>query len=256
MRRVFRKILMTLAICGYMILGGLGASASIAAPNPDPTTSDTLVVDQSVISDGQFVFGPNAADLNVAAYLASINSPFLPYADIITTECAYASVNPRVVLAMLEMRANRVTGKTLGESPTALTQEVRELCLNLATAFYEHLYTYGTRSGGLARQECQVATLDARIRVDASSGTYAIVKTLALDTSAADVEHAMSEQGFSAMFRTLFPETDPLDDSNNINPTSLPPNDLLQFPFPVGSTWWSTAPITGMAIHMDLPIPR
>ena len=58
---------------------------------------------QDILSDGQFVFGPNVGQFDVAAYLQAKGSPLAGYADLITGWCAYASVNPRVVLTCLEV---------------------------------------------------------------------------------------------------------------------------------------------------------
>jgi hypothetical protein len=44
--------------------------------------------------------------------------------------------------------------------------------------------------------------------------------------------------GFVDIYQRLFPDDDPLDPSNQIAAPTAPPADLLQFPFPVGATWW------------------
>jgi murein DD-endopeptidase MepM/ murein hydrolase activator NlpD len=42
---------------------------------------------------------------------------------------------------------------------------------------------------------------------------------------------------FGGAFGFFFPETDPLDSSNNLEPETVPPDDYFQFPFPLNATW-------------------
>ena len=57
-----------------------------------------------MISDGQFVWGPNVGTFEVYSFLENLDSPLLPYADDITVWAAYTSINPRVLLTVLELR--------------------------------------------------------------------------------------------------------------------------------------------------------
>ncbi|MGB6896688.1 MAG: LamG-like jellyroll fold domain-containing protein, partial [Dehalococcoidia bacterium] len=53
---------------------------------------------------------------------------------------------------------------------------------------------------------------------------------------------ASNPDGFASVFGAMFPETDPIDGSNQIDPPGPPPVDLLQFPFPLGATWYFNGP--------------
>ena len=98
-------------------------SSSIASS----TLSNSLLINlQDILSEGQFVFGPNANSFDIHEYLGKINSPLLQYADLIEEECAYASVNPRVVLTLIEMQSGLVTGKLKNYYPNETAKETLE----------------------------------------------------------------------------------------------------------------------------------
>ncbi|HJX41112.1 MAG TPA: hypothetical protein VJ345_06575, partial [Anaerolineales bacterium] len=100
---------------------------------------------QPVVSDGQFVWGPNAADFDPRAYLQGRASPLLPYADHLALWADYSSVNPQVLLAVLEIQLGWVN--SIGPSVTAdqIRDQIESTAMDLAMAFYEHLYIWGAR---------------------------------------------------------------------------------------------------------------
>ncbi len=65
---------------------------------------------QPLVSDGMFVWGPNVEGFDLAAYLEATNSPLAPHAEELALWSSYASVNPQVLLAVLEVRYGLVSG--------------------------------------------------------------------------------------------------------------------------------------------------
>jgi murein DD-endopeptidase MepM/ murein hydrolase activator NlpD len=204
-----------------------------------------------LISDGQFVWGPNAAGFDPHAYLQSRGSPLLPYAEHLALWSDYSSVNPQVVLAVLEVQLGWVSSLTASVAPGQVESQIETTAMELAAAFYEHLYIWGAR-----RPEGQSPPAGPLILFDngtaqlldpaTSSGSYAIARVLgsgpAQDGLQAQAVTAGETERFTQVFGSLFPAVDLLDESNQITPQAAPPSDLLQFPFPLGATWVASGP--------------
>ncbi len=205
-----------------------------------------------LLADGQFVWGPNVGDFDVRNYLESIGSHLEPYSDEIEIWARYTTVNPKVLLTVLELQHGYVGSSSDDLSSETIRETIESTSMELAVAFYEHLHTWGTRKSPEDQTDTDlypvVVYLDgtaAQLSPDHSSGSFAIAATLAATTDMTTWLKQVStqyESGFTSVFSSLFPETDPLDNSNNINPPNLPPNDLFQFPFPMGATWRYAGP--------------
>lgn len=212
-----------------------------AEPAPTPSYSHA-----DLISNSQFVYGPAGRAFDTTGYLARRNSALLTSASEIEAWCGYASVNPQVVLTLLEMDGARVTqAARTGSSPPAGSVPVGDMVTRLAERFYAHLYQYGERAAfGPAGPGPTVALTDGAtfaVGLSVSSATYAIVDMLAETLSPAEFEQAIdpaNAEGFAATWARLFPGSDPLEASISITPEGAPPADLFQFPFPIGQTWW------------------
>src|SRR4030067_859472 len=61
------------------------------------------------VSNGEFVGGPNVGDFDIQAFLQNRDSPLAPYAQDVALWASYSSVNPRLLLAVLEFRYGLVT---------------------------------------------------------------------------------------------------------------------------------------------------
>jgi hypothetical protein len=202
---------------------------------------------QPVISDGQFVWGPNAADFDPHAYLQARASPLLPYSDHLALWADYSSVNPQVLLAVLEINLGWVTSIDPSVTADQIRDQIESTAMDLAMAFYEHLYIWGAR-----RPQSQSAPAAGPVILfddgfaqlldpATSSGSYAVARVLGSGPPAeglqAQAAAADGTQGFDQVFGSLFPGEDPLDASNQITALAAPPADLLQLPFPLGATW-------------------
>ena len=180
----------------------------------------------------------------MANFLTERASPLLPYANIVEVNASYAGINPRVLITVLEVRYGLVSDlpETLGAERLATLIEETSMALHLA--FYEHLYQWGSRADPAVNQaQPSIALADGvslQVASGTSSGSYALASVLGEELPSAQAEPMISadtQGGFGAVFTDFFPDVDPLDISNDINPEDLPPGDLLQFPFPLDASW-------------------
>jgi len=226
-------LLILLALVAGQSPGAVILAQGIDAPPP-------------ILADGQFVYGPNVGRFQMANFLQARGSPLASYASMLDDKASYYSINPRVLLTILEMRSNSVTrgdadlGEAIGyPAITSLDEEVEELLERLAGVFYARLY------GDLATIGMLTITLRTgevvAVPGSAKAGTLAVLTSLAPLSSLEQWNAILlpdSSAGFVATYRRLFPESDPLDDSNDITPDMAPPADLLKMPFECNDTWY------------------
>jgi len=226
-------------------------------PAPSPTGESTLVADslpqptiasiewgQSLVSDGQFVWGSNVGDFDIAHFLTERASTLMPYANLVEVNAAYTGINPRVLLTVLEVRYGLVSNLSETLDVESLAALIEETSMALHLAFYEHLYQWGTRADSTSNQVQPSITLadgvSLQVASGTSSGSYAITSVLVNELPSTQAEPLLSAEtrgGFGVVFASFFPDVDPLDISNDINPAELPPEDLFQLPFPLDASW-------------------
>ncbi len=226
-------------------------------PAPSPIADSTLTAKslsqpaitsvewgQPLVSDGQFVWGPNVGDFDITEFLAARASPLLPYSNLIEVNAAYAGLNPRVLLTVLEIRYGFVSDLPETLDAESLAALIEETSMALHLAFYEHLYQWGSRADQTANQaQPSIALADGaslQVASGTSSGSYALASILGNELPSTQAEPLLSAEtqgGFGSIFASFFPDVDPLDTSNDINPPGLPPDDLFQLPFPLDSIW-------------------
>ncbi len=199
-----------------------------------------------ILSDGQFVWGPNVGDFDLARFLQGRHSPLATYVEDLGLWADYTSVNPQVLLTVLEMQHGLVDGTQNDMSPDQIRSTIESTSLALAKSFYEHLYAFGSRSpkssGGTSHEPLVPLADGNTVQLDPGlpSGTFALGVVLGTSSDLATWLSQVSTTGqhsFTQTFHNLFPELDPTSDTNFIDPPSAPPDSLLQFPFPLGATW-------------------
>jgi len=202
---------------------------------------------QTLLSDGQFVWGPNVGNFNIEAFLNGHDSPLASYAKSIESWARYYSINPRVVLALLESNYGLISNFDPSANPDTIHQLIEKTSVDLSLAFLQHMYEMGVRQKGRAPVFAQGGqsfkfedgTL-AELTWSPSSASYALA---AVESKGKLQNPGLSTQAiggigdFEAAFGYFFPETDPLDTSNNLEPDTPPPDDYFQLPFPLGATW-------------------
>jgi LasA protease len=245
-----------LLVIGAVIAGlTIGPRTDAASPPAPPTPKAQIELGRisMILSDGQFVHGPNVGPFDVARYLRANNSPLADHAGTIELWCGYASVNPRVLLTLIERQSGLVArnpagdvDRPLGGPEPGFERQIEATTLALAAAFYDHLYAYGARSDQGAAPEGATTLLladgtRATIPTDTSSATYAVAAAMAPRMTAdawTQLLDPADSDSFVVTYGRLFPGDDPLDTTNRIVAPTAPPADLLQFPFPVGESWW------------------
>jgi hypothetical protein len=198
-----------------------------------------------LLSNDQFVWGPNVGPFEAGAFLESRSSRLAAFAGDLELWASYSSVNPKVLLAVLQLRYGMVDGLPEGADPAKVREQIESTALALATAFYEHLYTWGARRDdqapdaplpSLALEDGTIVALNA----GESSGSYALQRVLAQGSDVATWQALTAPSdagGFGPTFAALFPASDPLAQDNPINPADVPPEALLQLAFPLGDAW-------------------
>ena len=208
-------------------------------------------ISEPLITDDQFVWGPNVGDFDIATFLNRRGSPLAAYADEVALWAGYSSVNPQVLLAVLELRYGTVDHFADGADRATVESQIETTALDLATAFYEHLYTWGARAedGVADRLPPSLVLADGMIvaieSATTTSGTYALQRVLSEGSDLATFQALTARAdagGFSATFAELFPGVDLLAEDNPINPTDAPADSLFQLPFPLGATWYFNGP--------------
>ena len=199
-----------------------------------------------IVSDEQFVWGPNVGEFDIREYLTTHNSPLLEYAEDVEVWAAYTSINPKILLAVIQLRNGWIDHIPENIEQEVILAELETVSMNLANAFYEHMYTWGDRSTELSAKSSELPIFNlsesgsVQVEPDTTSASFALASLLAVDQDQATWQSQIkpkSPDSFSRLFASLFPDTDPLDRSNNLDPASLPPEDFLQLPFPMGADW-------------------
>ncbi len=214
------------------------------------TPSYQLEFDTSLVSDGQFVWGPNVRDFDIGAYLSDRGSPLAAFSPDIELWASYSSVNPKVLMAILELRHGWVSGISYSIPEEEIRSTIEDTAMGLATTFYEHLHTWGARrpaftpvpsfGPSVLLQDGSAASLDP----SQSSGTVALLAAMAADIAPAGYESKFAgvTRDFRSIFGAMFPESDLLDTSNDIEPQNAPPDNMFQLPFPLGAEWVASGP--------------
>ncbi len=227
------------------VLPLLGLERVKAEESPESFVTEKV---DAILADGQFVYGPNVGEFGTIEFLRSLNSPLLPCATILEDKANYYSINPRVLLTVLELQSGLVTreSENIGlehivgyKDATGCSEQLEILTEDMVEYFYARLYD------GSSKADAQITlTLSTseqvQITASANAGTLAILESLAPLSSKEQWQALTSIEntdGFVQTWLRLFPESDPLDSSNQILAPTAPPTSLLKFPFACGDTW-------------------
>lgn len=206
-----------------------------------------------ILSDGEFVYGPNVGEFRLKTYLKSNAPHLLSYADDLYERSEYFSINPKIYLTLLEIHSHLISipESALLNDPFGLNNgdfisQIEYLSNKMDEAYYLHLYSYSSLPFSQRYMKSFVISGGHTINVatDTNAGTYAIIAGLA----------AMNEQnipllldnneinGFYQTYLRLFGNNKPLDQNNYITTseeanTLVAPENLFQFPYLQGSSW-------------------
>jgi LasA protease len=213
-----------------------------------------------IIPDQDFVYGPSVVGFNTAAFVAAqpgwINDIYTwagrdnrTGAEIVDYVAVNYSLNPRLLLALLEYQAGALS-KT--EKPSA------RYMLGFEKLYYESMYLqlvgaantlndayYKWRIGDLTEFELKDGSL---VRPDPwqNAASVALQYYFSQMVSADEYHLAVSPEGLFATYADLF--GDPWDEEVEHIPGSLRQPELL-LPFPAGQTWsYTGGPHTGWGL--------
>jgi LasA protease len=225
-------------------------------PSPSPTSTDMPWPPENwLFPDSEVVYGPSAVDFDVLEYLEQAGGFLSTYrqylmitdwtsgADIVTRVALENSINPRVLLALMEYQSGCVLGQV--ENPddfnTAMgaTQAIRlDLYGQLVWAVHELSEGYyGWRGGSLT----EFSLLDSTIikpPPDTNAGTVAVQYFFSRLYNTTDYDQALDpETGFLALYAKMY--GDPWERAALVEPL-VPPQAVqppLTLPFGPGKAW-------------------
>jgi len=228
-------------------VGFLAMGTAVTVPDVDLSETPPSFL---IIPDGELVYGPGQRDLDlrvtVEAYkggwLARImagNDALAPGWKVVQDAATAYSVNPRLLLALIEYQSGLVTGDTDSEDIAKYPLNVQKWKFaklpNQLVWAAEQLNAgyYGWRHGHLSEltlADGKIYPLDPRL----NAGTVAVYSFFSHLYSAALFEEVIAPSGFAATYRQLF--GDPFDyEVAIIEPGLTQP--ALELPFEPGVVW-------------------
>jgi hypothetical protein len=140
-----------------------------------------------VLSDGQFVYGPNVGDFNLETYLQDYAPHLSKYADELYERSNYFSINPKVYLTLLEVHGNLISSSnaTRIDNPFDLPDldfisQIEYVSEVMSDAYYLHLYSYSILPVS-QRKLSPFITQDGdviNVAPETNAATYAIIAGL------------------------------------------------------------------------------
>jgi len=181
--------------------------------------NQTVSKPHNFISNHHFVYGPDLLGFELEKYLAP------HYAEIISHWSSYFSINPQVILTLIEMQTGLIsdpTNQAVIEQPLGVlskeqgfSAQVKDVLSRLFSDFYDHLGAGGD-----------------------IAASYALVRLLG-DTS-----------DFFIVFGRLFEQAAP----KLRNKYTAPPLWLMQFPWHLGESWYFNGVHTNSGRHDGSPM--
>jgi LasA protease len=250
--KVFKALLVLLLLFPIM---GMGSHTSIVhAQNALNTRDTSWTVGGNILSNGQFVYGPNVGNFNFKDYIEN-NVPYLSkYTDDLYGRAKYFSINPKVYLTLLEIHSQVISkpDATKLENPFDLNKggfisQIDYISNIMVDAYYRHIYTYSF----IPVSQRKLAPLRARsgdsinVLSDTNAGTYAIISAIANTENEQDISAILDSNqssGFYQTYQILFPDDNPTSTQNHIyipgelDADAAPPN-FLQLPYLRGKSW-------------------
>lgn len=266
-KTLYRIMLLVVYIFTFTTGNLTYAHAQSAAQNT------SLQISGHVLSNGQFVYGPNIGEFNLKSYLQDHAPHLVGYADDLYARSEYYSINPKVYLTLLEIHGRLISNPSsvdlenpFGLSASGFIPQIEAMSDVLSDAYYLHLYSYSA----LPVTQRTLPTLSAQdgalvnVAPETNAATYAIIAALLHIQDRQTVQQILDHDqpnGFDQTYGRLFGKDDPLDETNHIfipgergelslSKDSLQsyllgganaltaPDDLLQLPYLRGQSWF------------------
>lgn len=250
-----KTLYVSVLLAVFLSASGSGGSLSlVAAQETTVQMPGTTSASGYILSDGQFVYGPNIGDFNIRTYL-EYSAPHLSmYADDLYGRSEYFSINPKIYLTLLEVHSRLISvpDAVIMENPFGLKDgdfisQIEVLSNKMSEAYYLHLYSYSPLPVSQRSLPPFVTPGGVTINVAAetNAGTYAIIAGLAAvdEQNIALILDKSQTNGFYQTYLRLFGNDDPLDETNHlyipggVGALAVPPESLLQLPYLRGLSW-------------------
>jgi LasA protease len=250
-----RKILYGIMLLAVFLsaMGG-GRLSSVSAQGAAALPPTLTITTENILSDGQFVYGPNVGDFNLKTYFGNNAPHLLKYADDLYGHSKYFSINPKIYLTLLEIHSHLIStpDAALMEDPFGLSNgdfisQIEYISNKMSDAYYLHLYSYSPRpvSQRTLKPFFTPGGVTINVTPNTNAGTYAIIAGLAAmdEQNISLVLDNSQPDGFYQTYTRLFENDDPLDQTNHIYiPGEVgavaAPDNLLQFPWLQGQSWF------------------
>ena len=230
--------------------GFLATGTPVTIPDIDMSESQPPFL---IIPDSELVYGPGQRDMDLRVtveaheqgWLANImsgNEKLIPGWEVVQEAAKTYSVNPRLLLALIEYQSGLVTGDTNSEEIAQYPMNVQEWKYaklpNQLVWAAEHLNAgyYGWRHGHLSELTLangETYQLDPRL----NAGTVAVYSFFSPLYSAALFEEIIASGGFDATYQQLFGNQFDYEVAV-IEPDITQPE--LELPFEPGVGWYFT----------------
>ena len=218
-----------------------------------PLKLDRVGPNIKLIPDSELVYGPSTIDFDIAAFIAHTNGYLKTYtetvdgevltgAQVIQRAAEQFSVNPRLLLALLEYRGEWLTNKTPNADQQAYPLGFRNagyqgLYLQLgrtANRLNDGYYGWKGRGGRTVRFQDYSR---ARIASGLNAGTVGLQTMLAADRTFDQWLKEAAPAGFMQTYRKWF--GDPFQYATTILPKGLQ-QPSFTLPWAKGETWYFT----------------
>ncbi|WP_444996213.1 pre-peptidase C-terminal domain-containing protein [Aliikangiella sp. IMCC44359] len=167
-------------------------------------------------------------NFNIENYLNDKAPHLAPYAETISHWAGYSSISPKVLIALMEHQTSLVSiedgqamSRPFGDlsEETSFREQTRDVAMRLAKLHYQY------RDNGVLQ------TADARSLTELISSSPSFNQSASAQNAG---------ELFAEKFYKLFPANELTSSSamtSQQNPSLVPPSNLLQLPYPVGSSW-------------------
>ncbi|MCB9451813.1 MAG: LysM peptidoglycan-binding domain-containing M23 family metallopeptidase [Anaerolineaceae bacterium] len=223
-----------------------------------PAPPDTYTPDLKLLPDSKFVRGPGSGNFDVAGFIAqqpgyirtatdTIDNLLYPAAAVVRRVSLEYSVDPRLLLALLEYKAGWLSQAELSDTAQDYSLEGQESPLGFdRRGLYKQLAWaanqlnsgyYGWKYGDL-----RIVEFDLGIRqlyaTGLNAGTVGLQYFLSLNNTYSNWQVQVSREGFYYTYYAYF--GDPFVGSiEPLAPPNIPQPEMV-FPFSVGETWFFT----------------
>src|SRR5215212_6858644 len=100
--RTLSEIILLIVFISFLGTTNFSQASAQAAPV-------LAMTNDNVLSNGQFVYGPNIGDFIIKTYLEEHAPHLLKYADDLYGRSEYYSINPKIYLTLLEIHSHLIS---------------------------------------------------------------------------------------------------------------------------------------------------